>query len=690
MNAGAGCGQPVAGDPSTRTRSTSITRIITAPIDGIVTQRSVDVGQTVAASMQAPTLFIIAADLTKMQVNANIDEADVGRIRPGQHVTFRVDAYPGRQFEGTVAQVRLQPVVVQNVTTYGTIINVPNPRSEAEAGHDGEPQACRSRGGPTCCACRTPRCGSGRRPTCSRRSISRCRLKRSGGGRGADGRRRRTTRAAARRHTPEAGATRARRGAAPTAAPAAAASGRPTAPARRARRRRRASGRSAARKPAAQPGATAARRRWRAGGQAAAIGASVARACSSVSRRMSPDEQTAVHRAHEGPRRRHQRVRGGDAGRQGAGGKAPAASTTRRSTAPRRPAQTIDALFAPLPTVESPGRAWLYVDKQLKPVSLRLGITDGTNTELSSGELQPDTRGRHRRRAAVGATRTQPPPAARGQSADAARRRAAGGAGSARCRSVISVKNLVKTYVVGEVEVSALRGVNLDVERGEFLAVTGPSGSGKSTFMHIIGCLDRPTSGQYFLDGQDVSRMSKDQLAAVRNKKIGFVFQGFNLLSRTSALDNVELPLLYGGDALKAAERHKRAMEVLDAVGLGQPDGSSSEPALRRSAAARRDRPRADQQPVDSAGGRADREPRHAHQHRSDGHLPAAERERGITVLLITHEMDIAEYGTRIVTFRDGQVVARQAGRDGGGSRRTNWRRCPRPSSRCKESACPS
>jgi putative ABC transport system ATP-binding protein len=223
--------------------------------------------------------------------------------------------------------------------------------------------------------------------------------------------------------------------------------------------------------------------------------------------------------------------------------------------------------------------------------------------------------------------------------------------------TVISVKNLVKRYVVGEIEVKALRGVNLDVERGEFLAVTGPSGSGKSTFMHIAGCLDKPTSGQYFLDGDDVSRMSKDQLAAVRNRKIGFVFQGFNLLSRTSALDNVELPLLYGG-GLKSAERHKRAMEVLTAVGLGN---------------------RADHHPNQLSGGQQQRvaiaralinNPSILLADEPTGNLDTKtsievmdifqrlNRERGITVLLITHEMDIAEYGTRIVTFRDGLVVA--------------------------------
>jgi putative ABC transport system ATP-binding protein len=209
--------------------------------------------------------------------------------------------------------------------------------------------------------------------------------------------------------------------------------------------------------------------------------------------------------------------------------------------------------------------------------------------------------------------------------------------------------------------VKALRGVNLDVQRGEFLAVSGPSGSGKSTFMHIVGCLDRPTSGQYLLDGQDVSRMSKDVLAAVRNKKIGFVFQGFNLLSRTSALDNVELPLLYGGGGLKTAERHRRAVEMLTLVGLGN---------------------RSDHHPNQLSGGQQQRvaiaralinnpsilladEPTGNLDTRTSievmGIFQRLNQERGITVVLITHEMDIAEYGTRTVSFRDGLVVADKA-----------------------------
>jgi putative ABC transport system ATP-binding protein len=175
--------------------------------------------------------------------------------------------------------------------------------------------------------------------------------------------------------------------------------------------------------------------------------------------------------------------------------------------------------------------------------------------------------------------------------------------------------------------------------------------------MHIIGCLDRPTSGQYLLDGQVVSQMSKDALAAVRNNKIGFVFQGFNLLSRTSALDNVELPLLYRG-GLKSVERHKRAIEVLTAVGLND---------------------RADHHPNQLSGGQQQRvaiaralinQPSILLADEPTGNLDTKtsievmgifqrlNRERGITVVLITHEADIAEYGTRIVSFRDGLVVA--------------------------------
>jgi putative ABC transport system ATP-binding protein len=224
--------------------------------------------------------------------------------------------------------------------------------------------------------------------------------------------------------------------------------------------------------------------------------------------------------------------------------------------------------------------------------------------------------------------------------------------------AVISIANLVKTYVVGEVEVRALRGVSLEVRAGEFVSVTGPSGSGKSTLMHILGCLDRPTSGRYVLDGQDVSRMTKDQLAEIRNRKIGFVFQGFNLLSRTTALDNVELPLLYSGAKMKTAERHRRAREALAAVGLAE---------------------RADHHPNQLSGGQQQRvaiaralitqpsilladEPTGNLDSRTSievmGIFQRLNIERGITVLVITHEHDIAEYGTRVIVCRDGYVVS--------------------------------
>jgi putative ABC transport system ATP-binding protein len=222
---------------------------------------------------------------------------------------------------------------------------------------------------------------------------------------------------------------------------------------------------------------------------------------------------------------------------------------------------------------------------------------------------------------------------------------------------VISVRDLVKTYHVGEVTVRALRGANMDIEKGEFVAITGPSGSGKSTLMHILGCLDRPTSGQYFLDGKDVSRMSKDQLAVVRNKKIGFVFQGFNLLSRTTALDNVELPLLYnGGGKMKSAERHRRAMEALKIVGLGErfhhfpnqlSGGQQQRVAIARSLITEPSIILADE-PTGNLDTRTSIEVMDIFQRLN--------REHGITIVLITHEMDIAEHGTRFVRFRDGKI----------------------------------
>ncbi|MGE0813439.1 MAG: ABC transporter ATP-binding protein [Vicinamibacterales bacterium] len=224
--------------------------------------------------------------------------------------------------------------------------------------------------------------------------------------------------------------------------------------------------------------------------------------------------------------------------------------------------------------------------------------------------------------------------------------------------AVIATSDLVKTYAVGDHKVRALRGVTIEVGRGEFVAVTGPSGSGKSTFMHIIGCLDRPTSGRYLLDGQDVSQMSRNQLAEVRNRKIGFVFQGFNLLTRTSAMDNVELPLLYAGGSTTTAARRTLAREMLQAVGLGE---------------------RLDHYPNQLSGGQQQRvaiaralvnspsilladEPTGNLDTRTSieimGLFQRLNVERQITVLVITHEPDIAEYATRVVAFRDGHVVA--------------------------------
>lgn len=222
-------------------------------------------------------------------------------------------------------------------------------------------------------------------------------------------------------------------------------------------------------------------------------------------------------------------------------------------------------------------------------------------------------------------------------------------------KTVISVKDLEKVYVMGETRVYALRGIDLVVQEGEFVAIMGTSGSGKSTLMNILGCLDTPTKGSYILDGIDVSKSSRNQLAEIRNKKIGFVFQSFNLLSRTSALENIELPLLYNRQ-VGSQERHDRAMAALTSVGLAS---------------------RKYNMPNQLSGGQQQRvaiaralvnDPVIIFADEPTGNLDSRTsfevidifqklNEKGITIVLVTHEPDIAQFATRKVVFKDGKII---------------------------------
>ena len=222
---------------------------------------------------------------------------------------------------------------------------------------------------------------------------------------------------------------------------------------------------------------------------------------------------------------------------------------------------------------------------------------------------------------------------------------------------LIRVEALRKSYVVGDVTVHALRGVNLAIERGTFLAVVGASGSGKSTFMNILGLLDQPTSGHYWLAGEDVSGFDRDRRAILRNRTIGFVFQSFNLLPRTSALENVELPLLYNGKHWPLPERHRRSRALLEMVGLGgrldhTPNqlsgGQQQRVAIARALVNEPELILADE-PTGNLDSRTSVEIMEI--------LQRLNRETGVTVVLITHEPDIAQYAQRMVAFRDGKVV---------------------------------
>jgi len=224
-----------------------------------------------------------------------------------------------------------------------------------------------------------------------------------------------------------------------------------------------------------------------------------------------------------------------------------------------------------------------------------------------------------------------------------------------RGEPVIRLENIFKTYDLGEVQVQALRGVSLEIGEGEFVAVMGPSGSGKSTIMNILGCLDRPTKGRYFLDGVDVSHMTKTELARIRNRKLGFVFQQFNLLSRTSALENVELPAVYAG--IPAEERARRAMEALTRVGLAEraghhpsqlSGGQQQRVAIARGLVNRPAILLADE-PTGNLDSRTSVEIMDI--------LQTLNVEQNITIVVVTHEPDIAQYATRNLLFRDGKLV---------------------------------
>ncbi|HKL10922.1 MAG TPA: ABC transporter ATP-binding protein [Clostridia bacterium] len=219
---------------------------------------------------------------------------------------------------------------------------------------------------------------------------------------------------------------------------------------------------------------------------------------------------------------------------------------------------------------------------------------------------------------------------------------------------MISIQSLSKVYSMGDIEVNALVDINLRIAKGEFVSVMGPSGSGKSTLMNILGCLDKPTSGKFFLDGEDVSCLDDDALAGIRNKKIGFVFQSFNLLPRMTALHNVELPMIYSG--IRREKRIQMAMKALEKVNLSdrvmhQPNelsgGQRQRVAIARTLVNNPSIILADEPTgnLDSKSGEEIME------------IFKLLNEEGVTILLVTHEKNIAEYSKRIVTFRDGRII---------------------------------
>ena len=515
---------------------------IYSPVDGVVISREVDVGQTVAASMSAPTLFMIANDLALMRVNASIDEADIGKLSQSNQVGFTVDAYPGERFRGFIEEIRLNPQTSQNVVTYSVIIGVNNQDLKLKPGMTANITVTVDRKDnvlsiPNAALRYTP-------PDVDPQEVRA--LTRDGQG----GRRR------------GGGAS----------AQAAQAEGQDAPPEGTAQRRRGGRGRGG-----------------EAGEQAQEVG--------------QREGQAGEDGARRGRRERGQRAGndGGFGGRDGRGGRGqrdrgfPSPGNTggarfaggdSRAAAPGQMWDTgekIQFQDAP-PMPPRPGLVWV-LDAQGVPEArnVTLGITDGARSELLVSDLQEGDQliigdfvpGCRR----PGAARFQPvryrrlrrwawwwpgTPVIPSTSEQTVEREWS--MGRSEEQPVIVLDHVRKVYHMGDIEVHALRGVSLTVQAGEYVAIMGPSGSGKSTMMNIIGCLDHATKGKYLIDGLDVSKASKAELADIRNQNVGFVFQSFNLVSRTSAIENVELPLIYAG--VPAKERTVRAREALAIVNL--------------------------------------------------------------------------------------------------------------------------
>ena len=518
--------------------------VIDTPIDGVVISRNVDVGQTVAASFQAPVLFVIANDLAQMRVNASVDEADVGRVREGQDVIFHVDAFPEREFKGTVEQVRLNPTTVSNVVSYNTIVAVDN---------------------------RDLLLRPGMTATVSvvvRKAENALRLP-----------------AAALRFRPE-GYQRPTGGAA-TAAAAGARPGRRSGPAARAAGRAAlAMGRAAA----GRPGAGAVLR-GRHGGRA-------------------PEDPAAAARG------------------RGAAGRPPSSCPTRRGS--RRRSTCGSA--SPTASSSSCARA---------------------STRAPSSSPAP----RSRERAPRARDRGPGPRRPRTPSARSGRSR---GSGRPMAEPLIRVVDLKRSYALGDVTVHALRGVSLDIAAG-LLRRRGRRLGLRQVDAHEHPRPPRPPDLRPATSstGEDVSGFDRDRRAELRNRKIGFVFQNFSLLPRTTALENVELPLLYNGRGHRPARAPRQGdVSLLERRRPRRARPPHAEPALRRPAAARGDRPLARQRPGADPGRRADRQPRQPHERRDHGD-PAAAQPRAAASRCSSSPTSTTSpsTATRVVTVRDGRVL---------------------------------